>query len=102
MFYSNINLKYLDLSNFNTSNMNTISKMFSGCSSIIHLNSKSFKLKNTVNKEDTFYGISQNVKYCIEDIETKNFLGIESDCSNDCFKENIKIDTENNKCIVSC
>ena len=53
-------------------------------------------------KDYAFYGISSYVKYCIEDNETKNFLEIESDCSNDCFKENIIIDIENKICIIPC
>ena len=99
MFSNDINLTYLDLSNFNTANLKTIYNMFYGCSSLIYLNLKSFKLKKTVNKDNAFFGISSYVKYCIEDIETINFLGLVSDCSDDCFKENIII--ENNKCIVS-
>ena len=67
------------------------------------MNLKSFKLKNTVNKDNAFPESSLNIKYCIEDSETKNFLKeIKSDCSNDCFKENIKIDIENKICIDSC
>ena len=60
------------------------------------MNLKSFKLKNTVDKYRVFEGISSNVKYCIDDIETKNFLGINSDCSDDFFKENKKTDNNNN------
>ena len=45
--------------------------------------------------------ISSNLKLCIEDIETINFLGIVSDCSDDCFKKNIEIDIKNKKCIIS-
>ena len=90
---------YLDLSNFDTSKVDSINNMLSGCNSLIYLNLKSFKLEDSVNKNYAFDGISPYVKYCIEDSETKNFLGIESDCSNDCFKENIIIDIENKKCI---
>ena len=76
--------------------------MFYGCSSLIYLNLKSFKLEKTVNKDNAFLSISSYVKYCIEDSETKDILGIESDCSNDCFKENIIIDIENKICIFPC
>ena len=102
MFYGNRNLKYLDLSNFDTSNVNTINYMFYGCSSLIYLNLKSFKLKDTVDKKLPFYSIYSSVKYCIADKKTKNLLRIFSDCSIDCFKENIKIDIKQKKCINSC
>ena len=85
-------LKSVDLFKFNTSKVTDIHLMFYGCSSLIYLNLKSFKLKNTVNKDSAFYRISSYVKYCIEDSETKNFLGIESYCYNDCFKENVVVD----------
>ena len=100
-FYCN-NLKYLDLSNFDTSNVNTIDSMFYECSSLIFLNLKSFKLNNTVKKTSAFLGISSYVTYCIEDQETKDYLNIISNCSHDCFKDNIIIDFENNKCTKTC
>ena len=95
-------LKSIDLSKFDTSKVITMEGMFIHCRSLIYLNLKSFKLKNSVNKNYVFNYISSYVKYCIEDSETKNFLGIQSDCSNDCFKENMKIDIENKICIDSC
>ena len=96
MFQNCNKLKSIDLSKFNTSKVTDIQSAFNGCSSLIYLNLKSFKLKSTVEKYSVFKGISSNVKYCIDDIETKNFLGINSDCSNDYFKENMKIDNNNN------
>ena len=63
--------------------MNIISQMFYGCSSLIYLNLKTFKLGNSVNKDNAFDGISPYVKYCIEDSETKDILGIISDCSDE-------------------
>ena len=102
MFQYCSKLKSIDLSKFDASKVTDIGWMFNGCSSLIYLNLKSFKLNNTVIKGGAFNGISSNVKYCIEDIETKNVLGKKSDCSNDCFKENIKIDIEKKICIDSC
>ena len=103
MFQSCSKLKSIDLSKFDTSKVTSVGWMLFGCSSLIYLNLKSFKLKNTVNKNNAFPESSLNIKYCIEDSETKNFLTeIDSDCSNDCFKENIKIDIENKICIIPC
>ena len=96
-------LKYLNLSNFNTSKVETIKNMFNGCSSLIYLNLKSFKLNNSVNKANAFQYISSYVTYCIEDHATKDFLTeITSDCSNDCFKDNVIIDFNNKKCTGTC
>ena len=106
MFYYCKNLKFLDLSNFDTSNVDSIALMFEHCESLIYLNLKSFKIKNTVNITDVFKRISPYVKFCLEDSETKNYLfsgnNKESNCDDDCFKENIKIDIVNNSCIESC
>jgi len=105
MFYFCQNLKFLNLSNFNTQNVDSIYKMFHHCQSLIYLNLYSFKLKNTVDRTNATIGISSFVKYCIIDSNTKNYiLGNDktSNCEDDCFKENIKIDIINNKCVKSC
>ena len=47
--------------------------MFSGCNSLIYLNLFSFKLNNTVNNSNAFNKINSNVKYCINDNDTKTF-----------------------------
>ena len=80
--------------------------MFSECKSLIYLNLFSFKLNNTVNKTNFNNKINSNVKYCINDNDTKTFL-LESnkisDCSEPCFqKNNKKVDIFNNTCIESC
>ena len=51
-----------------------------------------------------FLSISSNVKYCIEDLDTKNFLIGEqnSNCSDICFQEDTKINYEENICFESC
>ena len=103
MFYNCNKLKYLDLSNFDTSNVKTIKKMFYNCTSLIYLNLKNFQLNNSVIKIDTFYNIFSNINICIENEKVKNILNLTfSDCSNDCFKDNVTIDFENNKCIGTC
>ena len=102
MFLGSLSLKYLDLSNFNTSKVETIESMFFGCSGLIYLNLKSFKLNNSVIIKDAFYDLSESIKICIEDLETLNYLSVNSDCSNICFQDNIKIDVNNSECIESC
>ena len=105
MFNGCSNLKYLDLSNFNTSKVNKMEGMFSGCNSLIFLNLESFKISNSININDIFSGISNNVKFCISDINLLNLIkekGKFSNCSDDCFKKNIKIDINNNVCLDFC
>mgnify|MGYP002627217034 CR=1 FL=1 len=102
MFYGCSSLKYLDLSNFNTSKVKSINKMFEVCNSLIYLNLKYFKLDHSVTKDKTFNSISTYVTYCIEDQETREYLGINSNCSNYCFKDNIIIDFKNKKCTGNC
>ena len=104
MFYECTNLKYLDLSNFNTQKLNTILAMFYKCESLLFLNLKLFKLYSPVNISYAFNSISSNAKYCIQDDATKNYLipDKQSNCDYDCFKENIKIDLQNNECIETC
>jgi len=105
MFGDCKNLKYLDLSNFNTSNVNNIETMFYDCQSLIYLNLNSFYLNNSVKMDLIFNFISPYVKICANDEIILNKLSKyskSSDCSDICFKPNIKIDTKNKKCIESC
>ena len=105
MFSGCTNLRYLDLSNFNTSKVNSTEKMFENCKSLVFINFDLFQLNNSlINKNKIFEGISKSVKYCFKDEETRYFLlgNQTSDCSDDCFIENIKIDINNNSCIKSC
>ena len=63
-------------------------------------------MKTSVNIDNIFEGLPQNVVYCIHDVDTKNYLlGPDkiSFCSDDCFKEhNLKIDINDEKCLESC
>jgi len=106
LFYCCYRLKYLDLQNFDSSSLIYFSYAFGNCNSLIYLNLRNFKIINTndIQIAGTFEPISSNIKYCIEDLDTKNFLigDINSNCSDICFQENIKISNEDNICIESC
>jgi len=104
MFYDCKNLKFLDLSNFNISKVTEMEYMFYYCESLIYLNLKNFQIMNHVEKYEITYSINRKVKYCIKDLDTKNYLipNEQSNCSDDCFRENIKIDIKNDKCIDTC
>ena len=79
--------------------------MFYDCQSLIYLNLNSFYLNNSVKMDLIFNFISPYVKICANDEIILNKLSKyskSSDCSDICFKPNIKIDTKNKKCIESC
>ena len=105
MFGSCYNLKFLDLSNFDTSNVNNIRYMFYYCQSLIYLNLNSFHLRNSVKLDFIFNSIPSYTKICANDEIILNKLSEyhkSSDCSDICFKPNIKIDIKNKQCIESC
>ena len=98
------NLKYLDLSNFKTSNAINLNYTFQNSSPLIYLNLFSFKLNNLVSRFNSFTGISPFVKYCINDFYTQNLLlgNSISNCSDICFNNNTKLDINSNECIEFC
>ena len=105
MFYQCSNLKYLNLTKFITAKTGNLISMFNGCSSLKYLNLKSCKFKNSINVDNIFMDIPSSVKCCIEDQTSKDKLPknkVIFNCSDDCFKGNIKIDLENFSCIESC
>ena len=105
MFYYDSSLKYLDLSNFNTSKATTIELMFCGCRSLIYLNMYSFKFINSVNKNRVFNSMPPNAKYCVNDEATELFLfdnQRKSDCSDICFQKNVIFFPSYNNCSNPC
>ena len=97
MFNGCSNLKYLDLSNFKFSNNLFISSMFQDCKSLIYINIPNFIFNNN---KHPFDGISSETKVCYNNQNGNNFPY--PDCNNICFKENRKLDIDNNECIMSC
>ena len=51
MFYNCSSLKGLNLSNFNTNNVDNMSNMFYGCSSLKELNASNFNTNNVILKK---------------------------------------------------
>ena len=102
------NLKYLDMSTFKADSLINVRYLFGNVKSLKYVNLRNFKILDTskiLNYEPIFLGstIKLNIKFCIEDEETKNFIigDMASDCSDFCFQENILFDYENNICICN-
>ena len=108
MFYHCSLLRHLDLSNFSGSSVINMNYMFSSCI-FIYLNLKNFKIKNyeAFEPNDKFNGAPTVHHFCLEDYETYNYFKTDevlnnkvSDCSDQCFQNNIKINSDN--CVESC
>ncbi len=69
MFYFAINLRNIDLSSFNTSKVTNMSKMFQGCNQIREFDLKSFNTSNVTSFADMF-AISS---YYLDEINILNF-----------------------------
>ena len=107
MFSGCSQLEYVDFGNINVSSIiSSINSMFFNCVRLKYINLRSLKLNPMIDKEHAFEGINSNVKYCIEDIETKNYLlgpNIISICSATCKNnKNIKINLITNECTEEC
>ena len=80
-----------------------MNSMFNNCTSLIFLNLNSFEINNETKIESAFNSLSPNIKFCINDSITINYLlesyNYSSDCSNLCFLSNVKLDLNNSKCI---
>ena len=107
MFYKCDNLKYLDIAHFTAENLNDFTYAFYYCNSLIYINLKNFKFhsNSNINVDYAFAGIKE-IKYCVEDSDTKSYLfsksGISFCCTDICFQENAKIDLDNNQCYETC
>ena len=100
MFYHCYKLKYLDLSNFDASQATTFLAFITDCNSLVYVNLKSIKIGSI---EISVF--PPNLNCCIEDKNAKDLIlgkNAISNCSDICFKENIKIDDEQNKCVEKC
>ena len=97
-------LIYADLSNFQTSLLSDISYMFAECRSLIYIDLSSFIIhNNSIDITDHFRQVNTGVNICIRDDTTRNFLlDTRDDCYHECFKQNIKIDLSQRKCIDNC
>ena len=110
LFFRCYKIRYLDLRNFKGDSLNKIIYMFDSCKSLIYLNLIAFKIsnpKNVIRDYNIFNGAPKYLQWCVNDFETSNYIFEKanvspSNCSDTCFKDNIKIDLHNNKCVEAC
>ena len=97
IFYECTNLKYLDISNFNITNVvGRITLPFYNCEKLEYINFKNFKEGNGNNLSQILEGVPDNLTYCINNIDNMPKILEElnnKNCSiNDCSDDwNIKI-----------
>ena len=104
MFFHCYKLKYIDIKNFVGPSTTEIGYMFDSCK-LIFLNMKSFKIDTTKSIERANTAPNELKYLCLEDTSTLNYAGFKisnRDCSNICFRKNIKVDIEEKKCYESC
>ena len=110
LFFRCYKIRYLDLRNFKGDSLNKIIYMFDSCKSLIYLNLIAFKISNpkkVIRDYNIFNGAPKYLQWCVNDFETSNYIFEKanvspSNCSDTCFKDNIKIDLHNNKCVEAC
>ena len=94
-------LKYADLSSFRTPLVTDVRWMFQECGDLIYADLSSFRISNTIDTYEQFLDVNSNLKICVNDDTTISFMpGSRNQCSDNCFKENIKICS--NTCVNNC
>ena len=106
MFKDCINIKSINLELFDTRKVQSMDHMFYNCSSLVFLNLRHF-LKDSLNNINEIFGsLAEGVKYCLEDIPTRQVIfyqGGISVCDDSCFTiSKPKIDMSNKQCLNSC
>ncbi len=72
IFKNCVNLKSLDLSEFDTSRITNMSELFSGCRSLTDLNLNDFKTGNVTNMEEMFFGCRSLTNLDVSSFDTGN------------------------------
>ncbi|MBO6243132.1 MAG: BspA family leucine-rich repeat surface protein [Clostridia bacterium] len=106
MFFGCSLFKFLNLSNLVTPNIESVKDMFNNANSLIYLNLYSFLFNDSVEWESIFFGLDDNVIYCIHDNSTRYLILAPERycfCDDHCFLINFtKIDFNNERCLDSC
>ena len=110
MFEYCSSLTSLNLYSFDTSKVTFMYRMFYECINLEYINIYNFKEINLENCTDIFFGVSENIVLCIDEINIKdkilsqisNIKCHTISCSNDWKSIQKKIINNNNECIDSC
>ena len=104
VFYSSNKIKYINLQHFDDTSTDNIAYFFSS-NQLLYLNLRKYATSNIHNKNfsDSFDVHPDNIKYCVEDMNTINTILIDrtNDCSDLCFQDNIIFDIEKSKCFCN-
>ena len=87
MFYNCENLNNLDVNNFNTENVTDMSYMFSNCKSLNNLNITNFNTKNVTNMSGMFSFCKSLNNLNVTNFNTKNVINMSNMFSN-CYSLN--------------
>ena len=74
MFYNCSSLTSLNLSNFNTNNVDDMSRMFSNCTSLTSLNLSNVNTNNVIDMIDMFHGLNKKCENITIDNNLLNLL----------------------------
>lgn len=77
-FHGLRNIKSLDLSSFNTSNVTTMNHMFQNCSALKSINLSSFDISNVTSMSYTFNGCSDLERLDLSNFDTRNLTNVDS------------------------
>ena len=107
MFNGCSSLISLNLSNFDTSKVQSMSWMFSGCNNLEYINLKNFNEKQLTSNNDMFVNVPSNVVVYMNENNAKILSKLPNkncrtiDCSDDWKLKQKKI-IDNNNCIDNC
>ena len=104
MFIDCQKLLYIDLQNFNGNSLVNILYMFAWIGNLKYINLYNFATIRNLNSDSIFKDTSTDLKFCIQDKFTKNYLFVNKDsfCPEMCHENNKKFDEEKIVCVDSC
>ena len=83
IFANDVNIEYIDLSNFDSSGIDDLSEMFSGCNSLKSVNFENFKTENVKTMEKMFFNCINLRSLDLSDFYTPKLKKMESMFDND-------------------
>ena len=74
MFANNTNLVSLDLSNFITDKVTTVERMFAGNYDMVNLDMRNADFSNVTNSDYMFHYVNNNIEVIVKDATAKTFI----------------------------